>query len=130
MRISGVVSSAVLAVALTGAPLMAQEAGVMPAIGMEDAISTSYNQLGLLEYCQAEGHIDGEAIEVQKKVMAMLPAPQDTAKAEEAQAKGAKGVLAVAGTEDMDIAATGLSASEMCAQMAATLVEMGKQLPQ
>src|SRR5690606_13148412 len=64
MRKFMVFSSAALTASLLSAPLMAQ--------AMDDAVAAARNQLGLLEYCQSEGHIDGAAVEAQTKMMALL----------------------------------------------------------
>ena len=41
---------------------------------MARAHDSAANQLGVLEYCQAQGHIDGSAIDAQRGVISRLPA--------------------------------------------------------
>ena len=50
---------------------------------MEMAYNAARNQLGVLQYCQEKGYTDGGAIEIQTKMIALIPAPADTFKAEE-----------------------------------------------
>ncbi len=123
MRKSVVFSSAALAVSLLALPVMAQD--------MDDTIAASQNQLGLLEYCEAQGHIDGTAVATQVKLMAMLPAPTDTAKTEAAYAKGKEGVLSVGGTEsDLKLLdSQGGSLADVCKQMADAMAAVAGQIP-
>ena len=60
---------------------------------MEMAYNSARNQLGLLKYCQNAGHIDGDAVDIQTKMIALIPAPSDTAKGDEAQQEGEKGKI-------------------------------------
>ena len=123
MRKSVVFSSAALAVSLLALPVMAQD--------MDDTIAASQNQLGLLEYCEAQGHIDGTAVATQVKLMAMLPAPTDTTKTEAAYAKGKEGVLSVGGTEsDLKLLdSQGGSLADVCKQMADAMAAVAGQIP-
>ncbi|WP_283177431.1 pore-forming ESAT-6 family protein [Gemmobacter sp. 24YEA27] len=122
MRKSLVLSSAALVASLFAAPLMAQT--------MDDAVAAARNQLGLLEYCQTEGHTDGAAVEAQTKMMALLPAATDATKGDEAYAKGKEGKLSVGGVEQ-DLAAAeaqGSSIADMCKQMADAVVAASAQM--
>lgn len=55
------------------------------------ARNAAANQLGVLEYCQANGHIDGSAITAQKTVITRLPA--GTGSTDAAEALGKQGSL-------------------------------------
>ncbi|NPD13763.1 pore-forming ESAT-6 family protein [Xinfangfangia sp. D13-10-4-6] len=116
--------SSALALSVLGLPALAQD--------LDDALAGARNTIGLLEYCQAEGHIDGAAIEVQNKIVAMLPAAGDADKVEAAYAKGKEGILSVNGVEQniKDADAQGSSQAEVCKQMSDALIAMGAQLPQ
>ncbi|WP_198672040.1 pore-forming ESAT-6 family protein [Pseudogemmobacter bohemicus] len=122
MRKSLVLTSAALAVSFLAAPVMAQ--------GMDDAVAAARNQLGLLEYCQAEGHIDGTAVETQTKMMAMLPAATDTTKGDEAYAKGKAGMLSVGGVEQdlTQLESQGGNVADVCKQMADALATAAGQM--
>lgn len=122
MRKFMVFSSAALAASLLSAPLMAQ--------AMDDAVAAARNQLGLLEYCQSEGHIDGAAVEAQTKMMALLPAASDEAKVEEAYNKGKEGKLSISGVEQdlTTLDAQGSSLADMCKQMSDGVVAASAQM--
>ena len=117
-----------LGLALTGTMASAQDAQDPDA-----AVSAARNQLGVLEYCQAEGHIDGAAIEVQGKMLEMMPAATDEAAAQAAYEKGQAGTVSAMGVEQtLDEAATaqGADVAGLCAQLAALVEQAGEQLPQ
>ncbi len=117
-----ILSSAALAASLMAAPVLAQN--------MDDAVAGARNQLGLLEYCQAEGHIDGTAVETQTKMMAMLPAATDTTKGDEAYAKGKEGKLSVGGVEQdlTQLESQGGNVADVCKQMADALAQAAAQM--
>ena len=97
------------------------------------AVSAARNQLGVLEYCQAEGHIDGNAVEIQGKMIEMLPAATDEDAAVAAYEKGKEGTVSAMGVEQtLAEAATAQSADEaaLCAQLAQLVEQAGEQLPQ
>ena len=124
MRKSVVFSSAALAVSLLALPVMAQD--------MDDTIAASQNQLGLLEYCEAQGHIDGTAVATQVKLMAMLPAPTDTAKTEAAYAKGKEGTVSAMGVEQTLTAAATAQNTDvkaLCGQLASLVEQAAAQMP-
>ena len=52
-----------------------------------------YNQLGILEYCQAQGAIGADIVALQRTAVAALPGPRGVAVAE-AEALGRAGVVA------------------------------------
>lgn len=97
------------------------------------AVSAARNQLGVLEYCQAQGHIEGKAAEVQAKMIAMLPAATDEAAAVAAYEKGKTGTVSAMGVEQTlaDAAtAQGVEEAALCAQLADLVEQAGAQLPQ
>jgi hypothetical protein len=79
-------SLAILAVPLFAFPALAQTDTTMM---MRNGAA---NELGVLEYCQSQGAIDGSAIAAQKQVMARLPAGGPT---DAAEATGREGSLSV-----------------------------------
>lgn len=108
--------------AALAAPALAQD--------MDDTLAAARNQLGLLEYCQAEGHIDGTAIETQTGLLAQLPAATDAAKVDAAYEKGRAGTLSAMGVEQnlADAATTqNTSVAEICTQMAGALAAAAGQ---
>lgn len=111
---------------LTGSAVFAQA-------DPDAAVSAARNQLGVLEYCQAEGHIEGEAVEIQQTMIGMLPAATDEAAAQAAYEKGQGGTVSAMGVEQsLAEAATAQSTDEaaLCNQLAALVVQAGEQLPQ
>jgi hypothetical protein len=66
---------------------------------MEMAYNAARNQLGVLQYCQEKGYTDGGAIEIQTKMIALIPAPADTSKADAAEATGKQGKVSAMGME-------------------------------
>lgn len=115
-----------LGLALTGSAAIAQA-------DPDAAVSAARNQLGVLEYCQTEGHIDGAAIEIQTTMIGMLPAATDEAVAEAAYEKGKEGTVSAMGVEQtLADAATAQGSDEagLCTQLAALVVQAGEQLPQ
>lgn len=117
-----------LALALSAGAAIAQTA---PSPDM--AISAAKNQLGVLEYCQEQGHTDGAAVEVQTKIMTMLPAAQDAAAVEAAYEKGKTGTVSAMGVEQsLADAAKAQSTDEaaLCKQMADLVQQAAAQLPQ
>lgn len=98
----------------------------------DDATAAAKNQLGVLEYCQAEGHIDGAALEVQAKLMALLPAASDQAKVDAAYEKGQAGTVSAMGVEQSLTDAAAAQSSDvtaLCTQMAEMVNQMGANLP-
>ena len=117
-----------LALALSAGAAVAQTA---PSPDM--AISAAKNQLGILEYCQTEGHIDGKAVEIQAKMLEMVPAAQNQETVDAAYAKGKEGTVSAMGVEQtLAEAATaqGVEEAALCAQLAQLVEQAGAQLPQ
>lgn len=117
--------------ATTEAPAAAPEgqlpAGVDPAMAFEAA----NNQLGILKFCEAQGHTGAEAVAAQEKMIGMLPAG-DAEKATAAAAKGEEGTVVVGGTEiSLEDAATqqGTTVEAQCQQIEAAVNQVAAQLP-
>ncbi len=100
---------------------------------MEMAYNAARNQLGVLKYCQEKGFTDGAAIEVQSKLIALIPAPADAAKADAAEESGKQGKVSAMGMEQ-DLAtsakAQNISEEQICKTLADTVSKAGAQLPQ
>ncbi len=66
-----------------------------PALAQSDIMALAHNsaanQLGILEYCQSQGHVDDSAAIAQKSVIARLPAYAGSTEA--AEAAGKQGTL-------------------------------------
>ncbi|MDQ7777883.1 MAG: pore-forming ESAT-6 family protein [Paracoccus aminovorans] len=121
------ISVPTLALALFAGAAVAQTA---PSPDM--AVAAAKNQLGVLEYCQTEGHIDGTAIETQTRIMAMFPAAQDEAAVEASYEKGKAGTVSAMGVEQsLADAAKAQSADEaaLCKQIAQAVEQAAAQLP-
>lgn len=98
----------------------------------DDAVAAAQNQLGIVEYCQAQGYIDGKAVEIQKRLSTMMPPVTDAAKVAEAYAKGQQGTLSALGNETtLAQAASSESLTEqgLCQKIAAALEQVGAQMP-
>ena len=93
------------------------------------------NQLGLLEYCQAKGDIDGSAVKAQKSVIALSPPGGDAGAAASAEALGKQGTISMQGiTRAMPDQATAQNETvpELCKNMGAIAVQLGgafQQMP-
>ncbi|MDB6177782.1 pore-forming ESAT-6 family protein [Paracoccus sp. Z330] len=106
----------------------AQAPGGMDA---ESTYEAARNQLGILKFCEAEGHSGNEAVVAQEKMVSMLPSG-DESKGQAAEQKGASGTVSIAGTEiGLAEAAEreGISVKEQCAQIEAAVNDVAKQLP-
>ncbi|SPL65044.1 pore-forming ESAT-6 family protein [Ochrobactrum soli] len=99
---------------------------------MEMAYSAARNQLGVLTYCKDKGYTDDAAIEIQNKMLGLIPPPADTAKAEAAEETGKQGKVSVMGMEQ-DLAtsakAQNVSEEKLCQTMADAVKQAGAQLP-
>ena len=98
----------------------------------DDAVAAAQNQLGILEYCQTAGHIDDKAVEVQKKMLTLLPAATDTAKVDAAYAKGKEGTVSAMGIEQtLADAATAqkTDVKALCGQLASLVEQAAAQMP-
>jgi hypothetical protein len=99
---------------------------------MEMAYNSARNQLGVLKYCQNEGHIDGQAATVQEKLIALIPAPSDTSKGDEAEKTGEKGTIAAMGVnQELSASAKAQNVTEkqFCDVVANAVKQVADQLP-
>lgn len=123
--------SAGIALAQEAAPAAPEAPAAIPGQDAGAAYESARNQLGVLSYCQEKGYIDGKAVEVQTKLLAMIPAG-DTAKGDAAEAKGKAGTVSAMGVErSLADAAKEQNSSEeaLCKQMDALLKQLASQVP-
>jgi hypothetical protein len=84
--------------------------------------NSAANELGILEYCQSTGHIDGSAIVAQRTVIARLPAGGST---DEAEALGKQGTLLGANSNNVALSTMAskgnTTEAALCTQMAGTV---------
>lgn len=105
-----------------------------PGLSAQDAAAAylaARNQLGVLSYCQEQGHIDGKAVEIQTKLLTMIPVG-DTAAGDAAEVSGKAGTIAAMGIETtMADAATkqGTTEADLCKKMDAMIQQLAAQLP-
>lgn len=97
------------------------------------AYQAARNQLGILGYCADKGYTDGGAVEVQKKLIALIPAPADLSGGDAAEAAGRKGKISAMGIEQDVEAIAKLqngTAAAYCKQIGDLIKQMGAKLPQ
>ena len=97
----------------------------------EAAYASARNQQGVLSYCQEQGHIDGKAVEIQIKLLTMIPAG-DVAAGDAAEALGKEGTIAAMGIETTmaDAAARqGTTEADLCQKMDAMIQQLAGSLP-
>ncbi|MDP5306895.1 pore-forming ESAT-6 family protein [Paracoccus spongiarum] len=117
------------------AALAQQEAAPAPQQPATMDAATTYeaarNQLGILKFCEGQGHTGAEATANQQRLVAMLPQGDDDAGAS-AEEKGAGGMVSIAGTELSlaDAASSrGSSVEAQCKQIEAAVNDVAKRLP-
>ncbi|QFQ86899.1 hypothetical protein F8A10_05335 [Paracoccus kondratievae] len=123
--------SAGIALAQEAAPAAPEAPAAIPGQDAGAAYESARNQLGVLSYCQEKGYIDGKAVEVQTKLLAMIPAG-DTAKGDAAEAKGKEGTVSAMGVErSLSDAAKEQNTTEeaLCKQMDGLLQQLASQVP-
>jgi len=85
------------------------------------------NQLGVLEYCQAQGNTDGAAVAAQKALMTKLPG--SSSNTDDAEALGKQGTVSVNGNT-LTLASAAetqkTTVAALCKQMADTVVQTAK----
>ncbi|NHF73633.1 pore-forming ESAT-6 family protein [Paracoccus xiamenensis] len=117
-----------LSLAFVGTAALAQTATPDP----DAAAAAAQNQLGILEYCQAEGHIEGSAVEIQTKMIEMVPAAENQETVDAAYAKGKEGTVSAMGVEQtLADAATAQSTDvkALCGQLASLVEQAAAQMP-
>lgn len=110
----------------------------MPAMpqGQQDMMQmlqlAAHNQLGVLEFCQAQGYNGPEAVALQRKILGMMPAPPKMDGIDDAEAAGKGGEVQAGGTHVklVDAAKTqNTTPDAMCKQMSAMLQQQAAMLP-
>lgn len=89
--------------------------------GADLALAAARNQLGILEYCQGQGHIDGAAVSRQAAMFARMPAATDPRVTDAAYGQGQRGTLSAMGlVQPLSEAAAqqGLDEAGLCRQIA------------
>ncbi|WP_089175271.1 pore-forming ESAT-6 family protein [Bosea sp. AS-1] len=97
------------------------------------AYQAARNQLGILGYCVDKGYTDGAAVDVQKKLIALIPAPADLSGGDTAEAAGRKGKISAMGMEqDIEAIAKAQNGTPAayCKQIGDLVKQMGAKLPQ
>ena len=92
----------------------------------------AHNQLGMAEYCLAQGSVGPETVDRQRRVVAALPQGQAGGLDTAAYAAGRKGTFQVNGVslDARQLAASrNMTVDEMCRSMAATLRSQADQIP-
>lgn len=129
--------SLVAALAVCAVPAFAQDAAApaeAPAGAQADpaaAYAAARNQLGILKYCEAQGHSGAEAVAVQERIIGMIPAG-DAAEGDAAEAKGAEGVVSAMGAEVAladSAAQQGTTVDAQCKQIEGLVNQLASQLP-
>ena len=95
-----------------------------PALAQSDPTSMAHamaaNQLGVLEYCQGQGDVDGTAVSAEQSVIGHMPAGANAAADSAAEATGKTGTIADNGN-NMSLASMasshGTTVSALCKQL-------------
>ncbi len=89
------------------------------------------NQLGVLEYCEANGSVGSDVVDLQKRMIGMLP-PAQVDGLDAAEDSGKKGIISVGG-QQMVLAdsakAQGTTPDAMCKQMGTMLKTQAANMP-
>ena len=96
------------------------------------AYQAGRNQLGLMIYCNDKGHIGTDVVEIQKKLMGMMPPPADKSGGDEAEAQGRKGIFSAMGmSQDIEAVAKAQSGTPatFCKQVGDAIKQVGAALP-
>lgn len=97
---------------------------VMSSVSLADEQSdqvynAARNQLGLIKYCAANGHVPAETVTAYEKIVAILPVASDATESEKYEAEGVKG-NSYDGTQTVSVeeitTAMGSSVAQHCAQ--------------
>lgn len=112
-----------LASAICAAPAMAQTDPM--------ARTAAANELGVLEYCQGQGHVDQTAVTAQRATLARLPASAGAAPTDAAEALGKQGTISANGNT---VTLAGFASSHnttvdaLCKQMASSVTQSAAAL--
>lgn len=118
------------------AALAALSSGQALAQSQADQLAAAYqagrNQLGVISYCAEKGHVGADVVEIQTKVLALIPAPADKSAGDAAEALGKKGTLSMMGvTQDIEAVskAQGSTAAAFCKQLGDAVKLAASSLP-
>jgi hypothetical protein len=119
-----------------GAAFVVTTAGPAFAQAQPNQMAVAYqagrNQLGLLKYCQEQGHAGADVVAIQQKLVGMIPVPADTSGGDTAEAAGRKGSVSIMGI-NQDLVANaktqGISVEKACQAMASAVKQAGAALP-
>ena len=129
MFYKSLIAASAVVVLTSAAPAWAQT----QADQLKVAYQAARNQLGILGYCAEKGHIDASAVDVQKKLVALIPAPADASGGDAAEAAGRKGTVSAMGMEQnieaIAKAQNGTPAT-FCKQIGDLVKLLGAKLPQ
>ncbi len=92
----------------------------------------AHNQLGILQYCQAQGSVGADTVTLQQRALGVLP-PAQVDGLNEVEAAGKRGVVQFGGSEVQltEAAKTqNTTVDAMCKQIATLLQNQASQLPQ
>lgn len=101
-----------------------------PDIGTQSLYLAGRNQFGILQFCQANGFISSEIVELQRVALITLP-PLQVEGADEAEEAGRRGIIAFAASRvSMTDAAMaqGAVVATRCRQIALTLLAQSGQV--
>lgn len=116
------------AMVVLSAPSFAQTQGDQLAV----AYQAARNQLGVLTYCSDKGFVGADVLEVQKRMVALIPAPADKSGGDAAEAQGKKGTIAAMGmSQEIETIAKaqGGTAATFCKQIGDMIKQAGAALP-
>ena len=102
--------------------ILAATGGAGLAASADEAIASARNQLGVLEFCAAAGHIPAAAAERQRAIFERMPATGNQRASAAAYAKGQQGIIASMGIEQQISDAARLQNTDvagLCRQIAA-----------
>lgn len=128
--------SLLAALALCATASLAQaQMPAMPGGGQQDMARTmhlaAHNQLGVLEYCKAQGNVGQDVVDIQRRMMGLLP-PMQVAGLDDAEALGKKGIVSFGGSQTSlaDAAkAQNTTVEAMCKQMGSMIQAQADKLP-
>jgi len=96
------------------------------------AYQAGRNQIGLMAYCNDKGFVGADVVEIQKKMIGMIPVPADKSAGDAAEAQGRKGTIAAMGMEqDIEAIAKAQNgtAATFCKQVGDAIKQAGAALP-
>jgi len=104
----------------------------VPADQMALAYQAGRNQIGIMGYCADKGHVGTDIVELQRRMLGLIPPPADKAPGDAAEAAGRKGTISMMGvTQDLETIAKGQggTAAAYCKQIGDVVKQAGAALP-